>query len=124
MQKKLAILVVIPTLSYAAYNPFFTEDPAPVKVKAAEKVVVKEYKPAPKVARENIKITYFGFVSSYKGEYALVNFNGRNIVINENDSLYNGERIYKIGKITSNYILIKDKIGRAQTVYFSSDVQN
>ena len=45
----------------------------------------------------------------------------KNIVINKNDSLYNDEEIFKIGKITSNYILLKDRQGRVQTVYFSSE---
>ena len=119
MQKKLAIVLMIPTFIYAAYNPFFREDPAPARVQSPSPKVVYKDK-TPQTPRKNITIKFFGFVSTYKGEYALIKFNGKTIVIGENDSLYNNAETYKIAKITSNYIVINDNIGRAQKIYFSS----
>lgn len=119
MHKKIAMVLIVPTFVYAAYNPFFKEDPAPTRAEApSSKIVYKEK--VPDTPRKNITIKFFGFVSTYKGEYALIKFNGKTIVIGENDSLYNNTEIYKIAKITSNYIVVNDNIGRAQKIYFSS----
>ena len=120
MHKILFVLTIVSTLVHALYNPFFVEDKPPERIQIQKKeIVYKEKKPV--VARKNIDMTYFGFVSSNIGEFALVSFNGKNIIISQNDSLYNNEDIFKIGKITSNYILLKDRQGRRQTVYFSSE---
>jgi len=120
MQKKLMIFVLIPISLYAAYNPFFKGETPPKPLfkqqKQVQTVVVR-----PKVAkRKTIEMTYFGFVESNKGLFALVEFDKKNIVIRQNDSLYLDEQRYKIKKITSNYILLKDKRGRIEAVYFST----
>ena len=107
------MLAILPTLIYAAYNPFFG-DKQPVRT------VVKAPPPPPPPARTNINLLYFGYVDSSKGQFALVKFSGKNIVIRQTDSLYLGEKIFKVKKITSNYILFTDRHGRIQTVYFSS----
>lgn len=124
MLKKLLVFVVLSTLLYAAYNPFFNDNKPPPSLQIQKSVVstpaIKYYKPRPKAKRKTIKMTYFGFIESAKGVFALVNFNKKNIVVRQNDSLYDDEEIFKIRKITSNYILIRDKKGRAETVYFSS----
>ncbi|MEA3371697.1 MAG: hypothetical protein U9Q40_10190, partial [Campylobacterota bacterium] len=122
--KILLIFVVIPTFIYAAYNPFFRdskpEQTLNVRPKEIQKTVIQHYKPRPKQKRKTIKMTYFGFIESNKGIFALVRFKQKNIVIRKNDSLYDDDEVFKIKKITSNYILIRDRKGRAETVYFSS----
>ena len=123
MQQKLIILLIIPTYIYALYNPFFTQDPPPKKVVQEKKIIEKVSVPVKQEPRINIKMTYIGYIESNKGTYALVKFNGKNIVVKTDDSMYSGSQVYKISKITTNHLLIKDKIGRAQKVYFSSDVQ-
>ncbi|MFK5937009.1 MAG: hypothetical protein QM497_01320 [Sulfurimonas sp.] len=124
MQKKIILLFILQSIMYAAYNPFFSDNKPPVALKTQQKAVynppVKYYKPRAKVKRKTIKMTYFGFIESNKGVFALVKYNNKNIVIRTNDFLYHDEERFKIGRITSNYILIKDKKGRAETVYFSS----
>ena len=121
MFKKLMIVLILPTFIYASYNPFFRKDPTPVKVETpAIEVVIKEVKPVKTNAKIALTIKYFGFVSTYKGEYALVKFGGRSIVVSKNDSLYGSDGVYKIEKIASNYIVIRDYEGRAQKFYFSS----
>jgi len=125
MQKIFVIFAILPTFIYASYNPFFSDKtlpPKPVK-KQEVKIIIQKPKPKPKPIpkRQNIKMTYSGFIESTKGKFALVNFNGKNIVIKKDDSLYLNEKIFKIFKITSNYILIQDRHCRTQTVYFTSD---
>jgi hypothetical protein len=123
MQQILIILLIIPTYIYALYNPFFTQDPPPKKVISENKIIEKVYVQVKQEPRTNIEMTYIGYIESNKGTYALVKFNGKNIVVKTNDSMYSDEQIYKIDEITTNHLLIKDKIGRAQKVYFSSDVR-
>lgn len=119
MQKIFVFFIIFTASVFAAYNPFFN-DKTPPKQKIQElKPLVKE--PIPK--RQNVKMTYYGFIESTKGKFALINFNDHNIVIQKNDSLYIDEQIFKVFKITSNYILFRDKYKRAQTVYFSSEVK-
>ena len=118
MHKILFVFIIVSTLLHALYNPFFVED----KPRNARKVVIEEV--APKTERKNIVMTYFGFISTNIEEFALVSFNDKTIVIKNNDSLYNDTDIFKIKKITSNYILVKDKNGITQTVYFSSEYQS
>jgi hypothetical protein len=109
---------------YAAYNPFFSEEKAPQPPK--ETFPIDYMKPPSSSSmseRRSIEMTYFGFVESAKGTFALVNFNSKNIIIRQKDSLYIDEEIYTIEEITSNYITLKDKSSRTQTVYFSSERQ-
>ena len=116
MQKKLAILIVVPMYVYALYNPFFIESPT-----GKPQFQVQKVASAPPPPRKNIDVSYFGFIESNKGTYALISFNGKNIIVQPNDSLYHDEQIYKVGEITSNYIFLKDQFGRIETVYFSSE---
>ncbi|MCF6339434.1 MAG: hypothetical protein L3J10_01620 [Sulfurimonas sp.] len=126
MQKIFVILAILPTFIYASYNPFFSDKtlpPKPTVQKQEVKIIIQKPKPKPKPipTRQNINMTYSGFIESTKGKFALVNFDEKNIVIKKNDSLYLNEKIFKITKITSNYILVSDKHCRVQTVYFTSD---
>lgn len=121
MKRVLAIFITTTTFLYAAYNPFFSDDSAPKQKQQASRAAIQE-KPAP--TRQNAQIGYFGFIESKKGKFALINFSGKNIVIREEDSLYLDEQIFKVLKITSNYILLNDRYSRAQTVYFSSEKQD
>jgi len=123
------ILIFLPTLIFASYNPFFTDKkatPAPEIKKEEKQILVKpRVRSYVKVAKKkDIKMNYYGFVQSEKGTFALVEFNDKNIVISVKDTLYDDEQTYKIRKITSNYIQLKDRLGRFQTVYFSSAKQN
>ncbi len=121
MKKLLAIFITTPSLIYAAYNPFFSDEVAPKQKKETQKVIIQQ-KQTP--TRKNAQIGYFGFIESNKGKFALISFNDKNIVIRESDSLYLDEQIFKVTKITSNYILLNDRYKRAQTVYFSSQKQD
>ena len=125
MHKSKIIFFIIPTYLYALYNPFFQEIPQTqnnIIKKEDQKKPTKPIKIIKEIQkRKNIEMTFFGFIQSMKGTYALVSFNGKNIIIQEKDSLYLDEQIYKVRKISSNYILVSDREGRAQTVYFSSD---
>ena len=116
--QRILVLILLELNLFAFYNPFFKDD---IQRKEIHKEVIKKSIYKPVVARKSIDMGYFGFVSSAIGEFALVSFNGKNIVISQNDSLYNNEEVFKIKKITSNYILLKDRYGRVQTVYFSSE---
>lgn len=124
MLKILTIFTIFSTVIYASYNPFFTTEKAPKKESnQVKQVIVKEVVKRKAIpSRKNAEITYFGFVQSSKGKYALIKFDDKNIVIKKNDSLYIADQIYKVKKITSNYILLKDKYSRSQSVYFSSDI--
>lgn len=119
--QKLLLFIISSTFLYASYNPFFSDTPKKEVKQEPVKTIVKEVrvkKPIPK--RQNAKITYFGFIESIKGKFALINFEDKNIIIRKNDSLYIGEQIFKVKKITSNSILLKDRYSRPQMVYFSS----
>jgi hypothetical protein len=124
MHKIVILLLSLFSLSYALYNPFFTEPEKPKpKEEVIQQVIIKP-KPKPIPARQTLEMTYFGFVESSKGVFALVGLQNKNFVIREKDSVYLDERILKVEKITSNFIVFKDRYSRAQTVYFSSDMKN
>ncbi len=115
---------ITPIFLYAAYNPFFSETKPAEPVPTVQQIIVEprpKADPIPK--RQNIKMTYFGFVESKKGKFALVAYNRKKIVIRQQDSLYSDEQIFKVKKITSNYILLTDRHSRVQTVYFSSETE-
>lgn len=118
---KIFIISILSVVIYASYNPFFQENTKQISQKKAYKQTKNiVYKPRP--TRKNIDMTYFGFIHTNKGRFALVNFQNKNIILQKNDSLYIDEQIFKIKKITSNYILINDRYSRIQTVYFSSKI--
>lgn len=123
MQKIVRILIAVPCIMYGAYNPFFNEPQAQEPQRQAMKTFVAKQATKPIPQRETLEMTYFGFVESLKGKFALVKLSDKNIIIRKDDSLYLDERILKVKKITSNYILLQDRYSRAQTVYFSSEVQ-
>lgn len=116
---KIALLLFTSALLFGAYNPFFNDQ----KAQKPQVVEKKVYSLDPPVAesRQTIKIGYFGFIESAKGRFALVSFDGQNIVIKESDTLHLENQIYKIIKITSSSILINDKYSRSQSIYFSSE---
>ena len=118
MQKIFVFFIILPTLIFAAYNPFFSDKTAP---KPQKQVKLVPQKPIPE--RKNAKVSYIGFIESKKGKFALVSFDEKNIVVRKNDSLYLGEQIFKVFKISSNFILLKDRYGRSQTIYFSSEIE-
>ena len=118
---KIFIISILSVVIYASYNPFFQENTKQISQKKAYKQTKNiVYKPRP--TRKNIDMTYYGFIHTNKGRFALVNFQSKNIILQKNDSLYIDEQIFKIKKITSNYILINDRYSRIQTVYFSSKI--
>jgi len=118
--QKILIIIILYVEIFASYNPFFQEIKVSVPKKQNIHKTTKTIVYKPKPTRKNIQMTYFGFIHSKKGKFALVNFQNKNIIIRANDSLYIDEQIFKINKITSNYILLKDRYNRFQTVYFSS----
>ena len=121
MSKILVIFMMLPTFIYAAYNPFFSDTQTPKKKQEALKVIIQKAKAKPTPPRKSVKMTYIGFVETSKGKYALVTFKKKNIVIQKNDSLYVDEKSFLVKKITSNYIQLRDRHYRMQTVYFSSE---
>jgi predicted alpha/beta-fold hydrolase len=121
MQKMLLFFITVPTLIYAAYNPFFSEQKPP-KPKIQESQPTAQQNSTP--LKQTAKIGYFGFIESSKGKFALVNFEKKNIVITLNDSLYLDDQIFKVINITSNYILFNDRYNRPQSVYFSSESED
>ncbi|MDF1874954.1 hypothetical protein JHD48_04320 [Sulfurimonas sp. SAG-AH-194-I05] len=123
MQKFFFLFALIPTYIYALYNPFFSEKKVENKATFIKKTTVKSkvyYPPVKHVKRKKLEISYFGFVHSKKGKFALVRFNEKNIIIRKNDSLYDENEIYKVLNITSNALLLKDKYSRVKSIYFSS----
>ncbi|MDA7818013.1 hypothetical protein N9A28_07470 [Sulfurimonas sp.] len=122
MQKILVIFVILSSFLHAAYNPFFNDEKIPAQPQTINKVITQQIISEPIPKRKNVNMTYFGFIESKKGKFALVSFNLQNIVIQKNDSLYFDEQIFKVQKITSNYIMFKDRYSRPQTVYFSSEM--
>ncbi|MBL0708148.1 MAG: hypothetical protein JJW00_03780 [Sulfurimonas sp.] len=122
MKSLLLLFALFQTILYASYNPFFS-DAKPSVVKK-EQHQVKRVLKAPVPIRKDIKMTYFGFVESHKGKFALVRFNHKNIVIRKNDSLYAKQRVIQVKDITSNRIILKDSYGKIQAVYFSSTKDN
>ncbi|MCW8955019.1 MAG: hypothetical protein OQK48_08790 [Sulfurimonas sp.] len=118
MRQTFVIFFILPTFIYAAYNPFFSDTSAPKQKEPEVKIIYKEPKPKPK--RTDIKISYFGFIESNKGKFALVNIKGKNIVLKQKDSVYIGEQVVKVVKLSSNYIVLKDGYNTPQTIYFSS----
>ncbi len=120
MKKILVIFIIIPTFIYASYNPFFSDEQAPKPKKAEVKIVVQ--KPEPVAKRTDIQVSYFGFIESDKGKFALVKINGKNIVLKQKDSVYIGEKVVEVINLTSNFIILKDGYNSPQTIYFSSKV--
>lgn len=119
MRQIFVIFFILPTFIYASYNPFFSDISVP-KQKKEEKVKIVYKKPKPKPKRTNIKMSYFGFIESNKGKFGLVSISGKNIVLKQEDSLYIGDQVIKVVKLSSNSIVLKDGYNTPQTIYFSS----
>lgn len=118
MQKIFIISMIMPALIHASYNPFFTDIEAPKPKEPEIKIVIK--KPEPVIKRTDIQISYFGFIESNKGKFALVKINGKNIVLKQKDSVYIGEKVVEVLQLSSNSIVLKDGYNSPQTIYFSS----
>jgi hypothetical protein len=118
MKKVFMISIIVPAFIHASYNPFFNNIEAPTKKEQEVKIIVQ--KPKPDIKRTDIQITYFGFVESDKGKFALVKINGKNIVLKQKDSVYIGEQVVEVISLSSNYIILKDGYNSPQTIYFSS----
>ena len=115
---KIIIFALFPVFLYASYNPFFTPNKQVPRQKIATKIV-RQVASVPQ-ARPNIAIAYFAFLETKKGRFALIDFAGKTIVVHEGDSLYQGNNVYKVKKLTSNYLNITGGSYRVQKVYFSS----
>lgn len=115
--------LIIPIIAHSSYNPFFSDPTAEQPQKKVEPTPIAQQRIKAIPDRKTLTMTYFGFVESQKGKFALVNLNEKNIIIRKDDSLYLDERILKVVKITSNYILLSDRYSRNQTIYFSSETQ-
>jgi Tfp pilus assembly protein PilP len=115
---KIMILILLPLLAYASYNPFFT----PHKPKVRQKVTKVNVRQVVKKldVRVNLGISYFAFLETNKGKFALVDFAGKTIVIRQGDSLYSGNNKYKVTRLTSNYLYITGNGYSVQKVYFTS----
>jgi len=114
------LLLIITTALFASYNPFFQNNKSQTSQRYTNATTKTKAIYTPKPKRKNIQMVYFGYIDTKKGKFALVSFQNKNIIIKVNDSLYKNEEIFKIKKITSNYILLKDRYNRYQSVYFSS----
>lgn len=114
----------------AAYNPFFRESP---KVKKAPEPVAKpmplppllkpafEPLPAPKAVSLST-FTYYGYVETKKGKFALLKIGENAVVLKEGDPFYANNSKYFVRNITSNYLTI-DESGKTQTIYFTTGGQ-
>lgn len=123
MHKSILFFVFFSVCLHALYNPFFREYKAPKKV-VEEKVVVVKEKAKPNVPLQTIEIKFIGYIESNKGKFALVTFDGHNIVVKKNDPLYSGSKMFKVAKITTNYILVRDPNFKIQTIYFTTESMN
>ena len=97
---KIMILVLLPLLAYASYNPFFKPNKPVVRQKTIKTNISKVVK-KPNIVT-NVAISYFAYLETSKGKFAIVNFNGKTIVIHQGDSLYLGNKVYKVTKLTSS----------------------
>ena len=112
------LIVLYVTASFAAYNPFFNEQPKKEEKEPEEKVVVKQA-PKPQVSPLNrIKVSYFGFLQTNKGQFALLRVQGQTIAIKQGAKLYEGDNRINVVKVSSNSIVLSAK-GKYKTVYFS-----
>lgn len=116
MQRIIMLFAILPVLAYASYNPFFTPHTKPV---AKPTVVMKQVKQE-KAEKIDVQFTYFAYLESKKGKFALIKFNGRNIVVRQNNSVYLDNKVYKVQTITSNYLRLSDSYNEMKTVYFST----
>lgn len=121
MKNMFMVSIIMPAFLYAAYNPFFNNIEAPKQKKEPETKIIVQ-KPKEEIKRTDIQISYFGFVESDKGKFALVKINGKNIVLKQQDSVYIGEKVVEVINLSSNYIVLKDGYNSPQTIYFSSKI--
>lgn len=120
MKKMFIFSIIIPTFIHASYNPFFNNIESPKRKESETKIIVQQ--PKADTKRTDIQISYFGFVESDKGKFALVKINGKNIVLKQKDSVYIGEKVVEVMNLSSNYIILKDGDNSPQTIYFSSKI--
>ena len=115
---KIMILMLLPLLASASYNPFFKPN-KPITRQKVTKVKVRQVAKKPDV-RPNVNVSYFAFLETDKGKFALVDFNGKTIVVRQGDSLYSNNTAFKIKTITSNYLYISGNGYKVQKIYFTS----
>ena len=97
MKNRILLILIVPIFAFAAYNPFFTSNkPAPKVVQAPITVAAEPVD----AGRKNIQMAYFGFIETNKGVYALVGFNGKNIVVREADAVYLDAQTFTVNKIS------------------------
>ncbi len=122
MRKILTIFIIMSELIHASYNPFFNDTKIP-KQEPQVKVIIEKQKAKPRPKMTHPDVSYRGFVHSNKGKYALIGINNEFIITKEDDKVYIAEDIFKVSKITTNFILLKDQYDRAQKIYFTSETQ-
>lgn len=120
MKKMFIFSIIIPAFIHASYNPFFNNTESPKRKESETKIIIQQ--PKPDIKRTDIQVSYFGFVESDKGKFALVKINGKNIVLKQKDSVYIGEQVVEVINLSSNYIILKDGDNAPQTIYFSSKI--
>ena len=118
----------------AAYNPFFREAP---KVKKAPVLAapVTQGMPLPPLLNSNLaslpaikpafdlsQLTYYGYLETKKGKFALLKVGEGVVVLKEGDLFYANNGKYFVRNITSNFITVDDS-GRTQTIYFTTGGQ-
>ncbi|MEA1918085.1 MAG: hypothetical protein U9N42_11245 [Campylobacterota bacterium] len=121
MNKLISFLLLVTATSYpliAAYNPFFdenTEQKKPLHVVKKERVIE---------TKEVFQTIYFGFIETELKKLALIEFNKKHIVVKEGDKVFTKKNELTISEINSNYLILKDKSGRVQQIYFSGKKDN
>ncbi len=114
-------IVLFAATLHAAYNPFFSEKPKEPKPQI--KKSVPKPAPSPKLSPlTQIDITYFGYVQTDKGQFALLEMQNRTFAIRQGGNLYHGSSAIKVVKVSSNAIVLKNA-GKYKTVYFSQKEQ-
>lgn len=116
------ILIITITTSLVAYNPFFEAKPTPkkkTKIKIETKPVTKIIYQKPPVKKKKYNITYYGYIQTNKGNFALIDVDKKTLAIKQGEKLYIDGKSARLVKITSNYFVIKSGKSDYQTIYFS-----
>lgn len=108
----------------AAYNPFFNVKPMkkqeePIgEIKTVQKQTQQLVKPQMK-KKSDFKISYFGYLKTKKGSFALVEYENKTFVIKESDNIFLSSSKFKVVKIKTNAITLKRENSTYQNIYFS-----
>lgn len=132
MNKYFGIFLVLGSVVWGAYNPFFDNQEAPKKVVRPAPVLLP---PPPPVAQpvlyqrplsselvrpSSVQISYFGYIETERGKFALIKVNQHNIVLKEKNRVYIENVPHYVQEINSNTIVLEDNEKRIKTLYFSS----